>query len=368
MKLILSISTIMLGVLLVACQEDKYPIQSLPQSTSTSQGNISDTLYLHQNPDWTGFNHPQAVMVGNEPLIYVADTYNDRIVMLDISGHVIGYSQTIRRPVAIAQDRRLQLLICAEFDTLLPGHQGTTTFGAVYRLNLPAVSHVIASAIPKRIFFEPSDSTRRYTAVGTLDNNTYYIARTGPKNDLTLIDRDDAILLFSKNDALITPVTTNFSPDGTGLLSIHMTTALATIAGSRNSDFIFAQVEEPGGVVPLLKVQWIQLVTQGQTTNYASKYPSIDPEIGITQINKFVRPTGVAVDPSGNLFVVDAAKDSLYRFNPKGIQQYSFGGTSDPNGLNLYEPYSVAYFDKTLFIANRQTGVISRFILSTDIR
>ena len=267
----------------------------------------------------------------------------------------------------MAQDRRLQLLVCASFDTLLSGHIVATTFGALYRLNLPAVNHSISLATPKRVFFEPSDSTRRYTAVAALYDDKYYVARTGPKNALTLIDRDDAILLFSKNDGIITPVTTGFSPDGTGLLSIHYTTCLATLPSGTNQDFIFGQVEVPGGVIPLIKVQWIQLTVQGQTEGYASKYASIDPDVGITQINKFMQPRGVAVDPSNNLFVVDSGTDSLYRFNTRGIEQYSFGGHNDKYGRNLVEPYGVAWYNYTIYIVDRGSNRICRFKLSTDL-
>ena len=307
MKTIFSVGIVIIVFFLISCREDKYPVESLPQpQTKTSV--IAETTYVQQKPDWDwqGFNMPQAVIVGNEPFIYVADTYNDRIVMLDIAGRVIGYSQYIKRPVSLAQDERLQLLVCASFDTLLSGHSTPTTFGALFRLNLPAVNHTISLATPKRVFFEPADSIRRYTAVATLYDDKYYVARTGPKNALTLIDRDDAILLFSKTDGLITPVTTGFSPDGTGLLSIHYATSLATVSSGKAVDFIFGQVEVPGGVIPLLKVQWIQLTVQGQTEGYSSKYASIDPDIGITQINKFMQPRGVAIDVSGNLFVVDS--------------------------------------------------------------
>jgi len=371
MKILFSISIVIIVFSLIACQEDKYPVESLPQSQAKTSV-IAETTYVQQKPDWDwqGFNMPQAIVVGNESFIYVADTYNDRIVMLDIAGRVIGYSQYIKQPVSLAQDKRLQLLVCASFDTLLSGHSAPTTFGALYRLNLPAVNHTISLATPRRVFFEPADSTRRYTAVATLFNNMYYVARTGPKNALTLIDRDDAILLFSKTDGLITPVTSGFSPDGTGLLSIHYATSLATsspLSSTKNVDFIFGQIEVPGGVIPLLKVQWIQLTIQGQTEGFASKYPSIDPNIGITQINKFMQPRGVVVDPSGNLFVVDSGTDSLYRFNTRGIEQYSFGGHHDKYGRNLVEPYGVAFFANTIFIADRGSNRICRFKLSIDM-
>ena len=371
MKIHLPITLILFVLLFFGCKEDKYDVNSLHQSSNTTNGNISETVYIKQNPDWTGFNSPQAIIVGYEPLVYVADTYNDRIVMLDIAGRVIGYSQRIQRPVAIAQDKRLQLLVCAEFDTVLQGQK--TTFGAVYRLNLPAVNHDITKAIPKRVIWDTTLGnyvSRRYTAVATLYDDSYYVGRTGQKNTGTF-DPDNAIMLFSKDDVVLTPVTSLFAQQGTGLLSIHNVTSLATMPTGRSTEFVFSQVELPGStVIPLWKVQWMQFQAMGQTINWVSKfYPSIDGDIDFLRINRFVQPRGVALDQSGNLFIIDAATDSLYRFNTRGVERYSFGGTHDPYGRNFNQPYGIAYYDgnKTLFVADKGNNRICRFKLSIDM-
>jgi len=342
------------------CQEVEFPIQTLP--TGDVNKNIGDTVYVQQNPDWTGFNHPQDIIIGNEPFVYVADTYNNRIVMLDIGGRVLGYSQTIKNPVAIAEDKRLQLIVCAEFDTLLTGNTQPTTFGAIYRLNLYAVGNVISAATPRRVFYDPSDSVRRYTGVATLYDNTYYITRVGPKNELTRIDKDIAVILFSKSDQLISPVA-NLVPEGTGLRSIHNLTSIATMPTGRSVEFVISQT----GTNALFKVQWIRLVTAGQTTYFDSKfYPSVDGDIGLLQLGKFEQPEDVTLDPSGNLFVVDAARDSLYRFSSRGVERYSFGGTGSGE-RQFRQPWGVAYYDKTVYVADAGNNRIVRFKLSTDL-
>jgi hypothetical protein len=347
---------------LVGCQETQFPVDSLPKGSVNRR--IGDTVYVLQKPLWTGFNHPQAIIVGNEPFVYVADTDNDRIVMLDLIGRVIGYSQKIKHPVGLTEDKRLQLIVCAQFDTLLPGKQAPTTFGAVYRLDLASTNHDISAVKPRRIFFEPSDSTRRYAGVASLYNNQYYVCRNGPKNELTRIDRDLAILLFSQDDELLSPVTTSFSPEGTGLLSLSTMSAIATTPWNRSVEYVFCQT----GDRSLYKVQWIQLVTEGQTTNYVSKfYPSIDGSIDFLKLNRFIRPAGVTFDQTGNLYVVDAAKDSLFRFSTRGIERYSFGG-SGSGDTQFREPSGVAYSDKTLYIADRGNNRIVRYKLSSDIR
>ena len=68
--------------------------------TTENTGNVTgDTVYIQLSPVWEGFNKPTAIMVGREPFIYVCDTGNDRIVMLDVSGKVIGF-RSIKQPVA----------------------------------------------------------------------------------------------------------------------------------------------------------------------------------------------------------------------------------------------------------------------------
>ena len=362
MKPLLPIAIILVFAFLGGCQEARFPVASLPQGDVNS--NIGDTVYVLQNPVWTGFNHPQAIIVGNEPFVYVADTDNDRIVMLDLIGRVIGYSQTIKHPVSITEDKRLQLVVTAQFDTLLPGRSTPTTFGAIYRLDLVSTGHNIGSVKPRRVFFEPSDSTRRYAGVAALYNNLYYVCRNGPKNDLTRLDRDNAILLFNADDQLLTPMTQGFSPDGTGLLSISTLSAVATPPASKTLEFVFCQT----GAKAFYKVQWIQIVTAGQTTDIVSKfYPSVDGNIDLLRLNRFSMPVGATLDPSGNLYVVDAAKDSLFRFSTRGIERYSFGGTG--SGYRQFrQPYGVAFFDKTIYVADRGNNRIVRYKLSSDLQ
>jgi DNA-binding beta-propeller fold protein YncE len=284
--------------------------------------------------------------------------------MLDLIGRVIGYSQTIKHPVSITEDKRLQLLVCAEFDTLLPGRSARTTFGAIYRLDLVSTGHNISTIRPKRVFFEPGDSARRYTGVAALYNNLYYVCRNGPKNEVTRIDRDIAVLLFTGDDQLLTPVTSGFSPDGTGLLSLSNLSAVATLPTGRSLEFVFCQT----GDHSLYKVQWIQIVAEGQTTNILSKfYPSVDGNIDILKLNRFSQPAGATLDASGNLYVVDAAKDSLFRFTTRGIERYSFGG-SGSGERQFHQPYGVAFFDKTVYVADRGNNRIVRFKLSSDLQ
>ncbi|MCK9409090.1 MAG: hypothetical protein WCX28_05955 [Bacteriovoracaceae bacterium] len=347
---------IVLFVLLISgCAEDKYPMAELNDVPSSKT--IGDTLYVQQNPSWAGFNRPQAIIIGNDRLIYVADTENNRLVMLDLFGHVIGTSPFIKRPIGLAQDMNLNLIVCAEFDTTLPGRTTPTTFGAIYKLNLFDAKHNLSNAVVKRVYFEPSDTVRRFTAVATLYNNWYGVTRVGNKNDISRIDKDIAIMQFDNLDNYVSPIP-NFTPEGTGLKSLDSLTGIATLPTGRSVEFVFCQK----GINSLYKIQWIRLVTIGQTTDFISKFdPTDDPSLGILSVNRFVRPEGITFDASGNVFMIDAGTDSLYHFSSRGIESYSFGGKTQ-----FKQPHGVAYYDKTLYIADTGNNRIVRFKLSTD--
>ena len=127
---------------------DKFDIT---QFDTDDPGNIEgDTIYIKLNPDWEGFNHPEDIIIGREPLIYVADTDNDQIVMLNLDGQRLS-SKSIKKPVAIAQDYRLNLIVCAQFDTL------GQTFSAIYKIDLVASNPDLASAPLKRILPQIAD-------------------------------------------------------------------------------------------------------------------------------------------------------------------------------------------------------------------
>jgi len=84
-----NIAAIVVMVLSVLTCTNKLELSdSIP--TTPGGGNIGDTLYVQQFPIWGGYNKPQDIIVGREPFIYVADTENDRIVMLNVAGQIMG--------------------------------------------------------------------------------------------------------------------------------------------------------------------------------------------------------------------------------------------------------------------------------------
>lgn len=320
------------------------------------QESFGDTSYVLQQPIWTGFDEPADIHLGFEPFIYVAERGANRITMMDLSGSVIGSSASILRPTAIAQDHRLDLLICGEFDTTIGGT--AATFGAIYRISMVDAGHDIARAAVTRVYFDPLNPDRRFTGIAILPDNTYYVTRTGPNNN-SIVDPDDAVMLFGTNDNPRPRVEwPGLSVDGTGLATITRPTSITTFSRP-TSDFVFTQRGEKS----LFRTQWITQRTSGDVTQWESFYtPARDGELDFLRVSLFDIPEDAQIDDAGNIYVIDAGLDSLFKFNNSGFITQAFGG---PDVFS--HPEGVSFFDRTLYIADTGNDRILRYVLSTDL-
>jgi hypothetical protein len=332
---------------------------------TSSQGNANiagDTVYVQINPPWTGFNKPEAMIIGREPFIYVADTYNDRVVMMNLNGNILGIRE-IKKPVALAQDFELNLIVCAELDTIINGQ--AQSFGAVYKLDMVAADHQINNAPMVRLLPRAADlkyPERRYTSVTVFYNNTFYVGRTGPANS-SFIDPDNSILYFSPKklfgggtgDTLIGRVP-NIDPVSSGLVSANQISSLTSF-NRKNIDFIETLTGNNS-----LKVQWLTYVVTPVSADYEARLTPSDGG-ALMMPNKFGKPEGSCIDDASNIYIADAQKDSVFKFTPFGDELQSFGG---PDVFN--EPYSVAFFDRILYVVDSGNNRILRFILSTDLQ
>ncbi len=324
----------------------------------------TDTAYVMLNPAWTGFNNPSDIMIGREPFVYVADTDNNRVVVLNLAGQVIGII-TVKKPVALAQDYRLNLYICAEFDTVI--NNIPKTFGALYKADLFSVRHNFTqlklTRLLPRTSADFSKEQRRYTGVAVFFDNSYLVTRVGPDNS-SFIDPDNAILQFVQvkrsgdvyQDSLIGPLP-NFEATGSGLMSINQLSGI-TAFNRRNYEIVITQIGETN-----FKVQWLKFIVTNDYSGYVSKFDPTQQEFDILKIGKYGKPEDVTVDNSNNIFIVDSEKNRLFKFNQNGMELHSFG-----DGDVFKNPKGVAFFDKTLYICDSGNNRILRFMLSTDIK
>ncbi len=352
-----SIIIIFAALFITGCTE-KFDTGELPLDVDLPDV-IGDTTFIQIGRAWTDFNQPQDVIVGFDQLIYVADTGNDRIVMLDLGGNVQGISETIPNPVAIAQDRRLNLLVAASHDTTINGEE--YRLAAIYKINLFEAEHHIDQAPVERVLVEtPARERIEYTGIAALHDNRYYVTRRGPNNS-SPVNPDNAVLWFTKEDELLPREQwPNLLPQGTGLRAINQPSAVATFPNRATTDFVLATTAED----TQFKVQWITFRIIGDAFRWDSFLsPERDAGADLLQDGLFTRPEGLVVDRDGNIFVADADQDKIYRFNNRGIERHSFGGPD-----RFYEPQGVAIDpDRTVYVADTGNNRILRFRLSTDL-
>ena len=346
-------------ILFAGCKQDKLDLTEFKTSSNVNTG---DTLYIRLGGEWGGFNNPSALLIGHEPFIYVCDKDNNRIVMLNTAGTVLG-SLPIKHPTAIAQDFRDNLIVCAEFDTTISG--STVTFSAVYKIDMYSAAHVIANATATRLVpVKPADfvTTRKYTGAVAFYDNSYYIARTGPNNS-SIYDPDNSLIKYAprKNygggdgDTLIGRVA-DIDPLSTGLISAYGISSMTPFA-KQNIDFIATFSSETS-----FKVQWFHHYVSMTEDKYVSKYTP-DDGVAFALPDKFGKPTGTCLDASSNIYVADSQTDSVYKFSSYGVELQSFGGSSV-----FSKPVAVGHFDKILYVLDAGKNAILRFILSTDTK
>ncbi len=344
---------------LAGCEK---PIQT-PTGTVIPQ--IGDTAYVEKNT-WSGiFNKPRTIMYGLDQLVYVTDTENNRVVMLNLAGQILSVSKPIRKPISIAQDLKLDLLVGAE--TIEP----TTgdTIGVLLRIKLVAASHNLNNAQIDTVWKEPARPKRRFVGIGIILNNEYLVVRDGPDNS-SIVDPDARVLRFryrpnavTKKDSFITPLGELQSGAGSSITNINHPTGIATFPNS--GDFIISQRSD--GVQ--YSAIWMAFT---KNLDFEGWLPKFDPtnvdqrSIEFISPNRFKNAAGVGIDRiRRDIFIVDTELDSVAKFNNRGkFKIESFGNKT--RGITLANPGGAAVAENTLLVCDTDNNRIVLYRLTTD--
>lgn len=319
---------------------------------------IGDTSYVEITPSFDGFNEPRGILIGNDQLLYVADTKNNRLVMMNVAGQTLA-TRSILHPLCVAQDLKLDLIIGGEVV-----ETNGDTVGAVFRLSLVAAQHDLRNAVLDTIWKEPSRPLRRFVGVAVLPDNRFLVVRRGPNNN-SFVDPDSRVLVFNANNVFQTPLPDLVTRAGSGITDINQPSGISTFPNSR--DFIILQSSEGVAYGAL----WMVYQLTADFDGWIPKYDPAKPDqrfVDFVRPNRFITPLGVAIDPRRrDIFITDTALDSVFKFDSRGkFKSESFGlfGT----GGRMKKPSGIAFFDRTLYVADAQEGKILRFRLSTDFQ
>jgi hypothetical protein len=317
---------------------------------------VGDTSYLEIYPPFQqGFFCPTALLSGKDQLLYVADTRNNRVVMMDVAGGYLGECH-INQPTALAQDYKLDLLV--------GGVDSATGAGAIYRIHLFAASHQMDSAKITIVRRESSHPQRRFVGIGIMPGSQYLAARTGTDNSSS-IDPDTRIMWFDTSDTYLTPITDLTTGSGSGINYIDHLSGFTTYPNS--SDFIVLQRKINGGAVDYgaIYMKYSQSADfQGWTV--PSSFDPAQSSADFIHLKQYIYPFGVTIDSKRlDVFITDVAQDSVFKFTSKGVhKKESFGKFT--TGNRMLSPTGIAFYDKTLYVADSTKNCIFRFKLSTD--
>lgn len=300
-------------------------------------------------------------MIGNDQLLYVADTRANRIVMMNTAGQILS-SRHVLHPLAIAQDSRLDLLVTGV--TLASNGDSA---GSMFRIHLvsadPDSAHRLEVARLDTVWRELARPQRRFPGITVLPDNSYLVVRNGPDNSSS-IDPDARVIVFDSYDHFVSPIPSFASRAGGGITDINFPTSIASFPGVK--DFVLTQARE-GVQFPVI---WMQYQSNSEFEGWLPKF---DPAIPEQQASEFLRirpyvlPQAVAIDKGRrDVFIADAALDSVLKFTSRGTFRAESFGRIRSNGL-LRRPTGLAFFEKVLYVLDAETGWILRYRLSTDV-
>ena len=395
------------ATLLVSCGKKMKPPTEVPY-----QGIIGDTLYLMVNPPWDfahGFNFEQVTSVyfGHDTYLYVADSGNGsgdgRILQMDVAGTIHGEFRPdgYFSPISISQDELMRLLV-------------VTGEKKVYRIDLgpsgdPLVKTVFdynVNPIRRDSLVIPSDRFMSITDLPDYDRSYYVAVSSSSVSNGRILwfwgSRDNSDYgdsLFSHKfayrnrayyeDSLHVPWafdpqfgTTIGVADGDTFMNPVVTTGNG-IVNTVEPNFIYAYesssalhllVCQDEGSFPVHDMRY-EVETHLYNVYWTfgvSQYPG---ESEMLRSGLFDVPRSAAMDPYGNVYVVDSGSNrscGAFKFSKTGALLKTF---CDPDSIDTFHnPRSITYDiygdRRTVFIAdtdgNGRTRIL-RYKLSTDL-
>ncbi|RMH84173.1 MAG: hypothetical protein D6681_16645 [Calditrichaeota bacterium] len=359
-----------------ACSNDKFPLPDIPPAERQFTG-LDSITYEPINPPWDvahgyNFRRPADVYVGVDNFIYVCDTGNDRIVMLDIGGQVQGISQFIPHPEAITQNDSLQLLIVNKTNV-------------VYRIDLVPYNHQIGAAPIDTVFHFASEPSLQFTGITVHNKFEYYVTAVDTADSSQNVRAFSFIFDFTRDHRLKGPLPMHVN--GTGLFSAIVPTGIVSlreqwldISPSRAATpaFIFCQKGRTRLLTNNFRVQHI-------TTIIVEGDEMLAPNTGLIGSDlydpgKFYFPEDVAIDRDGFVFVVDAGHPSGDPAQPKpGFYRFSLTSGNQLQAVlgfgrgekQFRNPKGIAVLpfveDQIVYVADTGNDRIVLFKLSNDL-
>lgn len=360
----------------------------LPTSLPVSGDKSLDTTYVQIWPFWTEaggipFKEPQDIHIGYDTYLYIADTGNDRIVKMDRRGKFID-QYPVHHPISVAQDPLLRLAtVSGENKIYLKDIFDEKPFYEVFSFE-PQMDTLIFSVdstfIIDSTFYPDSLDTilvgvdTLEVLVDTINTSIRAIAATPVPVEEYLFftcDQTSHSVVRPGGEKHQRDQISRFVPRiGNTLLVFKYVDAAVEKGGG------LGKTISPSGIFTYPHKDYFRIAfSQGYTNSSVQvlngrNYHSVIPRSDSTELyfpGMFGLAEDVAVDEFGNIYVVDASRHSVLKFNSVGRLLLRFGsfGSGDKE---FKRPKGIAYYKQTLYVADTGNNRILRFQLSTDIR
>ncbi|MEI6506976.1 MAG: hypothetical protein WCO54_00730 [Bacteroidota bacterium] len=372
------------------------------------QGAIDPSLvptavgYVPIFPFFTNFSHPIDVYVGYDEMVYVID--DNGLNILDQKG---THNAIIPIPGAtdVIQDRALNLYVAGRVNIPSVGNRA-----AIYHLiNVATGNYQIVDTLIHPLCDDSRSSTGnrgvddeavQFTGLATLADNSLYVTRTGPRNDINSFIRPDNAVLVYDPQGNNTGYALGLNPVSSSLKSVLGVSSIASLAAppqrvngiSTSPSFIITQASADPTIE--YRTLFISVTNDPDLGLIYSEYPQL-LNFDHTKADRFLyssfrfkKPEDcyIAPDNLGYYFVVDSGTDSLYVFTNQGFEGVnppansifkkqvivSFGGpgadgtSSGPFSFN--DPSGVCYNRKMIYVADKNNNRICRYKLNTDMQ
>jgi len=363
----------------------------------TPDYSLKSVEYVPVLPDFGSGLKTISLCMGFDELLYAVDSAQ-AILAFDEAGRLLA-----RFPLPgvefVIQNRSLDLYALGRMDTLFNNvlynvpvmykiSQKSALEGGSVGLNL-ATARIVKKLVYPFCINEPSKlnnkanlEATRLSALGFMDDNSYYVASNGPK-DLAgeaSITKRNSILTFSATDVFQGGF---FEGEGLpGISPMSLTTLVQPPQRSRmesRKDFMYTSLTPDLAIA--VRYMQVQVTVDGVFTNFK---PLAQPAGGggyLYQPFRFQKPQCVLFAGTSQkyIFVSDAGKDSVFAFQENGAEgtnpppQYtnrklirvSFGGRgSGPGKFN--RPAGLAWSNRVLYVADPGNRRISRYKLTSD--
>jgi len=333
-------------------------IEKLPTISEVEQG---DTSYVHLFPDWEkedyNFNTPKDVMVGADGYIFVADSGNSRILVLNQAGLVVTEDEFGNnfqgledinipgkgeiQPVQLSQDSKMNLLFCDGSNQIYAWNQHYNNTGIRY--------------VSKEVTLRHAESGAIITS-DRMDSLSYYLT-----NGYTLIDAK----LDSSEELINSILAPHVIFDGDDPKNWEFVDDYGDTRNSKIVDIVAFGKDYNNGIYVLDKrynriiklkyeIKYLLIMETDEGQSVAFDYECVFSEVAASQgsgAGFIMDPKSITIDLSGNIYYTQTG----------GV--YSCHGISAGSYRTLFNPGEDDLLDIGRFQCARDVGIDSRGII-----